>query len=278
MIKTEEMERIINNYSHANGYPKNSLTAAFFLMAEKTGLTLPETTLKSYNSVASLCTAKEIGFEAVNLATTITTPKKLFSNKKTNIEIINSAVTEGIHPCGIIKYKKIYELFDTKLPFDFLIGKEKTDIVLVKGSAGSIGGYVKIVPDMPLSFTGSAWVYNGLEEAEDALSSNSIDAGVMIIRNCAEEDISIIPQIITAIGKQNNIAIATDGYCEATAVLTITNISPNGYINEEFANIQTNDIIEIDVSRGRFNTSVLSKDMKYRAKKNLIKQRDIYFE
>jgi dihydroxyacid dehydratase/phosphogluconate dehydratase len=180
--------------------------------------------------------------------------------------------------CGIIKYKKLFEMLDIKLSHDFLISSDSKNTVFVRGSAGGNGGYVQTTDNTPLAITGAAWVYEGLEAADSALQSNAIDAGVMVIQACAGEDISIIAHTIMALGRQRDIAIATDGYCETTPVLTVTNVSPNGYTDGEFANIQNGDIIEIDTARGRFNTSVSAKDMKIRAKRKIVKQQEVYFE
>jgi dihydroxyacid dehydratase/phosphogluconate dehydratase len=277
MIKAEEAEEFVNNYPPQNGYPADSVTAAFFSFGERLGLSIPDAHNLPCNSPASLAKAKEIGAKAVNIAATITTPKKLLSNKKVITEIIASAAADGINVCGIIKYKKIFELTEIKFPHNFLISNGDKNTVLVRGSAANDGGYIQITPNTPLSFEGKAWVYEGLESADSALQSNAVDTGVMVIQSCAGEDISIIAHTITALGKQRDIAVATDGYCEITPVLTVTNVSPNGYTNEEFANIQNGDIIEIDAARGRFNTSVSAKDMKIRAKRKIVRQQEVYF-
>jgi dihydroxyacid dehydratase/phosphogluconate dehydratase len=278
MIKTDEAEQFVNNYSVQPGYPNDSIAASFFSFSENLGLALPDTHNLPYNSAVSFAKAKEIGASAVNIATTITTPKKLLSNKKVITETINSAVTRNINVCGIIKYKKIFEMLDIKLPHDFLISNDNKNIVLVRGSASSNGGYVQLTGDTPLSFQGVAWVYESLESADNALQSNAIDTGVIVIQSCVGEDISIIARTILAMGKQKNIAIVTDGYCEITPVLTVTNVSPNGYVNGELANIQNGDIIEIDTARGRLNTSVSAKDMKIRSKRKIVRQQELYFE
>ena len=77
--------------------------------------------------------------------------------------------------------------------------------------------------------------------------------------------------------KAESIAILTDGFCSATPVLTIANISPDGYANQDFTNIQNGDVIEIDTTKGRININVNSRDMKIRAKRNILKKHEIYF-
>jgi dihydroxyacid dehydratase/phosphogluconate dehydratase len=277
-IKPESADEMINRHSHAYGYPASSVTAQFFKMAERLGLTSAGISALPFGSKASLNIAREIGRTAVDRATTITTPKMQLSNKKTVTEIINSAAADGIAPAAIIKYKKIFESAGIKVSHDFLISPANKNIVLVRGSACYDGGYVHMGSNTPLYFSGSAWVYEDLEAADDALQSNAIDKGIIVVRNCIGQDISIIARAIIALGREKEIAIATDGECEGTGVLTVTNAEPNGFANEEFANIQTGDTIEIDIARGRFNTSVSAKEMKIRGKRNEPRQREVYFE
>jgi len=73
------------------------------------------------------------------------------------------------------------------------------------------------------------------------------------------------------------IAVITDGLCDKTSTLVVTRCSPNSLANEDFANIQNGDQLEIDLSRGRLNTNINSKDVKTRAKRNDVRKAVVYF-
>ena len=122
-----------------------------------------------------------------------------------------------------------------------------------------------------------AWVYHTITDAMLALTSNAIDNGIIVLQNCVNCDVSLVAKTIITMQKASDIALITDGHCAATNVLTVANITPNGFDNQDFANIQTGDILEIDVTKGRLSTNISSKDMKVRAKRNITKKQEIYF-
>jgi len=149
-------------------------------------------------------------------------------------------------------------------------------IILAKGSACEGGGYAQPTENTPASISGRAWVYNSLEDADKALVAGSIpDGSVMVVHNCPDIFVSTLAYTIEGTGKQ--IAIITDGLCDKTSALVVTRCSPNSLANEDFANIQNGDQIDIDLGRGRLNTNVLSKDIKTRAKRNDVRKPATYF-
>jgi|GEM_PF-1283863 len=151
-------------------------------------------------------------------------------------------------------------------------------IILVKGSAAEHGGYVQPAKHTPASFSGKAWVYDGLEAADKALLANSIPTGsILVVHNCVDTYVTSLAYAIEGMQKQNEIAVITDGLCEKTSVLVVTRCTPDSLSNEEFANIQNGDTLEIDLSRGRINTNILSKEQKSRAKKNSVKKQQFFF-
>lgn len=149
-------------------------------------------------------------------------------------------------------------------------------VYLVRGSACENGGYVQATENTPASISGKAWVYSSLEDADKALAAGSIpDGSVVVVQNCA--DISVSALCYTVEGMERQIAIVTDGLCDKTSILAVTRCSPDTFANEEFANIQNGDQIEIDLGRGRINTSASAKDLKIRAKRNDVKKPVLYF-
>jgi len=143
---------------------------------------------------------------------------------------------------------------------------------------GFISGYAQPQQNTPPSFSGRAWVYDGIEAADKALLSGGVPANsVIVVQNCVDMDISALVNIIEGANRTQEIAVITDGYAEKSDTLIVTHCTPSTHENEDFANIQTGDIIEIDLSKGRLNTNVSAKDFKTRAKKNSVKKLNFYF-
>jgi dihydroxyacid dehydratase/phosphogluconate dehydratase len=272
-IRNTDIAEFINNTAATYGI----VCPEFYTVAECLGLTAAGASKILYGSNKAKELAAKTGEFAVARAKQIINVKNLI-NKKNLPDMLNAAVCAGATPDSIFKYKKVFELLDIKLPHNFLFNeKQLNGIVLVKGSAAQFGGHIKITPNTPASFNGSAWVYNTLQLADEALTSGAIDSGVIVVRNCVGVDVSLLAYTIISMEKQKEIAVATDGYCCGSEILAITNISPDGNENEEFANIQTGDVLEIDIAKGRFNTSVSAKDMKIRGKRNIIKKQEVFF-
>jgi dihydroxyacid dehydratase/phosphogluconate dehydratase len=142
-----------------------------------------------------------------------------------------------------------------------------------------LGGtaYVQYKTERPAPFEGRAWVYQNLEDADRAVCSSSIPPqSVIVLQNCVGVDVTAIVNVICG-ADRTDIAVATDGTCELTDVLVVQIANPNSFANEEFANIQNGDQLEIDPAKGRFNSNVLSKDLKNRAKRNGERKPVIYF-
>ena len=151
-------------------------------------------------------------------------------------------------------------------------------IVLATGSACDSGGYIQFNEFTPMTFSGKAWVYPTLEDADRALLGGNIPANsVIVLHDCVGANVTALAKSIEGMSRATEIAIATDGFCDKTSVLAVTCCTPNSMENEEFANIQNGDVLDIDVSRGRFNTSILAKDLKSRAKKNTSKKPVVHF-
>ena len=156
---------------------------------------------------------------------------------------------------------------------------KSTKTLLVKGTACENGGYVQTMLETPASISGKAWVYESLEEADKALVAGSIpDNSVIVVHNCVDTCVSTLAYTIEGMEKQSCIAIVTDGLCDKSSVLSVTRCTPNTFANEAFANIQTGDQLDIDLGRGRINTSISAKDLKHRAKKNSTKKQVVYFQ
>ena len=149
--------------------------------------------------------------------------------------------------------------------------------VLVKGTACEDGGYARIIDGVPVTFNGKAWVYQNILDADEALCKGNIPSGSVIVVHAKDQNVGALVYTIIGMGLQNQMAIVTDGICHTDSVLVVTACRPTALDNEAFANIQTGDVIDIDLAKGKLNTSILAKDMKVRAKRNSPKKDTIYF-
>ncbi len=267
-IKSTSVEDITKQYNTQYGISSaNTISTSFFTIAEYLNLTVAGVSAMQFGSGEILTQAIAVGTEAFNRANNIVTTKRLI-NKKTLAEAITKMQENDIKAPALLRYKPLFDLVDVKLPKDSIIALKST---LAEEA------YIASINEAPLNINDQAWVYESISDAVTALISNAIESGVIVIKNAANCDVSIVVKTIMAMNKQDQIAVMTDGYCSATPVLTVTNILPDSYANEDFANIHTADTIEIDVAKGRINTNVSSKDMKIRAKRNVTKKNEIYF-
>lgn len=267
-IKAGDVDQVINQYVHQTGTPCfDTLTTDFYHMATALELMLPSATTSNANSGDILNAALETATAILQRADDIITTKRLISKRNIK-EKLEQYQTAGGSVAGIFMFQKIFELVDLKVEPN-MYNSIKTTL--------ADAAYPVSNSTAPLVMEGQAWVYSSIIDAMNALCSNAIDNGIIVLQNCSGTDVTIVAQTISAMNKSDAIAIMTDGYCCATPVLTIAHISPDGYTNQDFANIQNGDNLEIDITKGRININVNSRDMKLRAKRNILKKHEIYF-
>ena len=267
-IKAGDVDQVINQYVHQTGTPCfDTLTTDFYHMATALELMLPSATTSNANSGNILNAALETATAILQRADDIITTKRLISKRNIK-EKLEQYQTAGGSVAGIFMFQKIFELVDLKVEPN-MYNSIKTTL--------ADAAYPVSNSTAPLVMEGQAWVYSSIIDAMNALCSNAIDNGIIVLQNCSGTDVTIVAQTISAMNKSDAIAIMTDGYCCATPVLTIAHISPDGYTNQDFANIQNGDNLEIDITKGRININVNSRDMKLRAKRNILKKHEIYF-
>ncbi|MBQ7973596.1 MAG: dihydroxy-acid dehydratase [Clostridia bacterium] len=267
-IKAGETDQVINNYLHQNGTPNlDTLTIDFYRLAETFELMLPGATDISANTGSIAKLATETATAILQRADDIITTKRLIS-KRTIKEKLEQYHTAGGSVAGMLMFQNIFDLVDLKIAPSMYTSLKTTlaDQAFVVSQSTA-----------PLTMEGQAWVYHTINDAMTALCSNAIDNGIVVLQDCTGCDVSIVAHTINAMKKTNEIAILTDGFCSATPVLTVAHITPDGYANQDFANIQNGDTLEIDVTKGRININVNSRDMKLRAKRNILKKHEIYF-
>jgi len=254
--------------------------SSFFILLEKLGFCVPSASTNKRGGRQAMC-ALEAGKSAVNITRDIRTPKKILT-KQAWQDVVDFCLTGNHDISGLYLLSVIFSATDNKISLD-QVGEriQKTspsNIARLTGTA--VGGYAfcQFNGDKPAAFSGKAWVYQNLEDADRAIHGGNVpNKSVVVLQNCLGMDISCIANAIIGMGRAGDIAIATDGICESTEVLTVTYALPHSYENEEFANIQNGDLLEIDVVKGRFNTNILSKELKTRAKRNTTKKPGMYF-
>ena len=273
-IKAGDIDQVVNNYAYQSGtFALDTLTTDFYRLAEAFELMLPGATTVLANSCAVLDLATKTATTILQRADDIITTKRLIS-KRTASEKIEQYKNNHGSVSGLFMFQKIFELVDLKITpnmFDSLKTTLADQAFVVSRNN------TPLQSNAPLVMEGQAWVYNTIIDAMSALTSNAIDSGIIVLQTCTDCDVSLIAHTITTMQKANSIAILTDGYCSETPVLTVAHISPDGYANQDFNNIQNGDMIEIDVTKGRITTNINSRDMKIRAKRNIAKKHEIYF-
>ena len=255
----------------------------FFDLLGHVGLSVDTADACNPVSGARFIAAKNTGEKIVSYAKDLNSPKKLL-NKNTYQSLIEYCLQSGGNISALALINKLYAANDVKTAHEFLgeraskISPTTSRVVLAKGTACSGGGYIQYGESTIPMFSGKAWVYATPEDADTALLLGNIPKGsVVVLHNCVDVNVSAFAYAIEGMGREKDIALVTDGICEKTNVLVVQMCTPNSLANEEFANIQNGDALEIDIARGRLNTSIMAKDQKVRAKKNTNRKQTVYF-
>ena len=263
------------------GYPKDDVTHGFFSVLEKIGFAVENSNCPCYSG-AQTDAAYRTGVSVVALAKDLISPKRNLT-KESYALAVETTLTNGLSVDCLHYLKPLYKLCDVKTPHDLVesIGKKvgsTPPVVLCRGTACTNGGYVMVTDGMEQKFTGKAWVYHTIADADAALSQGTIPPNSIVVVFAPNQDIGSIVYTIHGLGMQKNIAVVTDGLCGVRGVMVVSGCTPNSYVGEDFANIQTGDALDINLATGRFNTSVPAKDMKARIKKNTPKKIQLYFQ
>ena len=267
-IKAGDVDQVADYYSHHAGTPSpDTLTMDFYRLAEAFELAIPGTATMAAGTGTTLNLALTAGTTIKQMADDIITTKRLIS-KRAISEKLEQYQTAGGSVAGLFMFNQIFDLVDLKVTPSMYTSLKTT----LADQA-----YVVSQDTAPLVMAGPAWVYRSIADAMTALGSNAIDNGIVVLQNCSGCDVSLVAHTIHAMNKADAIALMTDGTCSATPVLTVAHMTPDGFANQDFANIQNGDALEIDVTKGKININVNSKDMKLRAKRNIVKKYEIFF-
>jgi len=276
----EAQDTIIKRSASYSGHPDflSACSTTFFRALEIIGLSPKGSSNFIMNGGEILQTSYDIGAKIVKMSKELDSPRRYFT-KDSLANLGKTLIPQGASVGGLHNIVKLMNACDVKVSHTYWtdFAKDGNNLILVKGGACEDGGFVQPLEDTPISISGRAWVYQNIEDADQAISNGTVTEGVIVLQNCAGMYVSCIKWIIEGMGLSDKIAIVTDGMCGPSNVLCVTMCRPTAMENEAFANIQTGDVLEIDLAKGRLNTSIPSKDMKIRAKRGTIKKPTEYF-
>ncbi|MFZ5969127.1 MAG: dihydroxy-acid dehydratase [Bacillota bacterium] len=157
-------------------------------------------------------------------------------------------------------------------------------IAVLKGSLAPDGAVVKksaVVEEM-LQHTGPARVFDGEEEAVEAIMAGTIKKGeVVVIRYEGPKGGPGMREMLTptsalaGMGLDKEVALITDGrFSGATRGAAIGHVSPEASDGGPIAFVQNGDMIEIDMIQGKLNVMVDDTDMEERRKTTKLQERE----
>jgi dihydroxy-acid dehydratase len=150
-------------------------------------------------------------------------------------------------------------------------------VAVLKGTLAPEGAIVKqsAVSSKMRKHTGSAKVFESEEEVQEALLSNKIEKGdVLVIRyegpkgSPGMRELSLPAAILVGMGLGESVAMITDGrYSGATRGPCIGHVCPEAYEGGPIAIVQDGDMIEIDIDNKELNLLLSSEEIRERLKR-----------
>jgi dihydroxy-acid dehydratase len=154
------------------------------------------------------------------------------------------------------------------------ISKEGT-LKILNGSLAPEGAVIKIANLKDTQFRGTAKVFNSEEEAFEAISERSIEAGdVVVIRYEGPKGGPGMREMLSATaalvgqGISDSVAMVTDGrFSGATRGLMIGHVSPEAMVGGPISLVKNGDMVIVDVKRGKVDLEVSQVEIRNRKKK-----------
>jgi dihydroxy-acid dehydratase len=154
------------------------------------------------------------------------------------------------------------------------ISKEGT-LKILNGSLAPEGAVIKIANLKDTQFRGTAKVFNSEEEAFEAISERSIEAGdVVVIRYEGPKGGPGMREMLSATaalvgqGISDSVAMVTDGrFSGATRGLMIGHVSPEAMVGGPISLVKNGDMVSVDVKRGKVDLEVSQVEIRNRKKK-----------
>ena len=162
---------------------------------------------------------------------------------------------------------------DVILPLDKAKAPEG-HLVILKGNLCQEGAVAKVSGFNTKSFTGPAHVFDSEEECLDAILSNLIKAGdVVVIRfegpkgGPGMREMLAPTAAIVGEGLGDKVALITDGrFSGGTYGIVIGHIAPEAQIGGTIALIKNNDTISIDMGHNQLNVELTDDEIEQRRK------------
>jgi len=159
-------------------------------------------------------------------------------------------------------------------PVESPIHKEGT-IKILKGSLAPHGAVVKIAGTKISRFVGKAKVFDNEEAAFEAVSSNRIKKGdIVVIRyegpkgGPGMREMLAVTAAIVGQGLGEDVAMITDGrFSGATRGLMVGHVAPEAMVGGPISLIKNQDTIVIDTQRGIIDIVISKSEMNNRRKK-----------
>jgi len=159
-------------------------------------------------------------------------------------------------------------------PVESPIHKEGT-IKILKGSLAPHGAVVKIAGTKISRFVGKAKVFDNEEAAFEAVSSNRIKKGdIVVIRyegpkgGPGMREMLAVTAAIVGQGLGEDVAMITDGrFSGATRGLMVGHVAPEAMVGGPISLIKNQDTIVIDTQRGIIDIVISKSEMNKRRKK-----------
>lgn len=147
-------------------------------------------------------------------------------------------------------------------------------IAILKGNLAPNGAVVKqsAVSERMLRFSGPAKVYDSEKDAVEAITSNKVVAGdVVVIRYEGPRGAPGMPEMlfptsmIAGMGLGESVALITDGrFSGATRGGCIGHVSPEAYDKGPIAALMDGDIIDIDIPSRKLDVRISDDEMRKR--------------
>ena len=147
-------------------------------------------------------------------------------------------------------------------------------IAILKGNLAPNGAVVKqsAVSERMLRFSGPAKVYDSEKDAVEAITSNKVVAGdVVVIRYEGPRGAPGMPEMlfptsmIAGMGLGESVALITDGrFSGATRGGCIGHVSPEAYDKGPIATLMDGDIIDIDIPSRKLDVRISDDEMRKR--------------
>lgn len=224
-------------------------------------------------NLCKLSPASKYDMEDLGRAGGIMAIMKLLSKKGlidgNALSVTNKAISKSYAKADVYNAEVIHTLEDPIMPYG--------GIAVLKGNIADEGAVVKrsAVAKEAMTFSGKAKVFNSEEDAVASIMSGSIVKGdVVVIRyegpkgGPGMREMLAPTSALSGMGLDGDVALITDGrFSGATRGLAIGHVCPEAAVGGKIGLIEDGDKIDIDITKGKLQLDVNSKELGKRLKK-----------